>query len=88
MVYLKRGLPCPVTQTFPSHKTTFRQKGRLTYCAVRMQAVVAEVDSHPFFQQLQACRAVMVYLKKGPGLPSHADLATSLRQKEPIEDRL
>ena len=50
--------------------------------------MVAEVDSHTFFRQLQAANAVLVYLRKGPGLPSHADLATSLREQRPLEDML
>ena len=49
---------------------------------------MAEVDSHEFFRQLQAARAVLVYLKTAPGLPSHKDLAASLQHQKPVDDWL
>ena len=53
-----------------------------------MQVAVAQVDSHEFFRQLQAAKAVLVYLKSAPGLPSHQDLAASLQHQKPVDDWL
>ena len=44
------------------------------------------MDSHDFFRQLQAAKAVMVFLKSAPGLPSHKDLAASLQHQKPVDD--